>query len=291
MPKGRRRAIVILGMHRSGTSAVAGTTVCLGAAAPRTPLDVSDDNPAGYYESDPIVHHNHTMMKAAGAAWNLCLHLDAYAISENAPAFQAASARLLAEEFGDAPLFVLKDPRLCMTFPAWLPVIRGAGIDISVLLVVRHPVEVVRSLSVRNNLPETESMAQWLHHVLEAERVSRGLPRAVVFYHDVLANWRLAMQWAGQLSGITWPRTVQEAGAAVDRFLAGELRHHRTRQGDTATMPTAIVPWAQTTWNMMSAMRDDADDPACLRALDSVHAAFADWRREVYPPDLKLEIV
>src|SRR6185437_6508044 len=131
-----RRAVVILGMHRSGTSAVAGAAVRLGAAGPRRPLDASDDNPSGFYESEQVVAQNHKMMKQAGCAWNLCLHRDAYETSASAPAFSSAFTRVLHEEFGAAPLFVLKDPRLCMTFPAWLPVIRNSGIDISVLMVV-----------------------------------------------------------------------------------------------------------------------------------------------------------
>jgi hypothetical protein len=260
----------------------------LGAAGPRRPLDASDDNPSGYYESEPVVAQNHKILLQAGCAWNLCLHRDAYEISAAAPAFSSALTRVLHEEFGDAPLFVLKDPRLCVTFPAWLPVIRNSGVDMSVLMVIRHPAEVARSLRTRNNLPEHESIAQWLHHVLEAECASRGLPRAVLFYNDVLANWRLSMLWAGHESGIVWPNAVQAVGGEIDRFLANELRHQRESQMEPAPNLAAILPLVGRTWGILSRLRDDPGKAEHQRALDGVREQFAAWRRTHYPPDSKI---
>src|SRR5208282_5648526 len=47
----KRRAILILGMHRSGTSAVAGVLSALGVAGPKTLIDPHDNNPRGFFES------------------------------------------------------------------------------------------------------------------------------------------------------------------------------------------------------------------------------------------------
>ncbi len=277
-----------MGMHRSGTSAVAGTAVRLGCAGPRTLLDASADNPAGFYESERVVMQNHKMLKQAGCAWNLCLHRDAFEISSSAPAFSSAFARVLAEEFGDAPLFVLKDPRLCMTFPAWLPVLRTSGIDLSVILVIRNPAEVARSLRVRNDLPETESIPQWLHHVLEAERATRGLNRTILFYEDLLANWRLSMLWAARAVGIAWPNAIQAVAPEVDRFLAEELRHQRSETVDTVASPRGIASMVQTTWDLMRLMREDPNRADALRALNSMQADFAAWRQTHFPPELQV---
>jgi hypothetical protein len=176
-----------------------------------------------------------------------------------------------------------------MTFPAWLPVIRNSGIDISVLMVIRHPAEVARSLQIRNNLPEAESITQWLHHVLEAERVSRGLPRAVLFYDDVLANWRLSMLWAAHASGIAWPNAVQAVGSQVDRFIASELRHQRASQMETVPGLEAVLPLVRATWEIACQLRDDPNSVERLRALDAVHKAFAAWRRASFPPDTTIK--
>ena len=183
----QRQAVVILGMHRSGTSAVAGTMVRLGLAPPLTPLPASGDNPSGFYESFPVVQLNHQMLLVAGCAWNLCLTFEPDRLDS---LLQEGDRRIIAEtlrrEFAGAAGFVLKDPRLCLTLPAWLPALGAAGDEVCVLLVVRHPREVAHSLAHRNQLSEVETIPNWLHHMLEAERLSRGLNRAVVFYDDLL---------------------------------------------------------------------------------------------------------
>jgi hypothetical protein len=172
-----------------------------------------------------------------------------------------------------------------MTFPAWLPVIRNSGIDISVLMVVRHPAEVAGSLRIRNNLSEAESIAQWLHHVLEAERASRGLSRAVLFYDDVLANWRLSMLWAAHASGIVWPNTVQAVGGQIDRFLANELRHQHASPLECVPGLQTVLPLVHAAWEIMYQLRDDPDNARRLRALDAVRKEFAVWRQTSFPPD------
>ena len=49
-----RQAVLILGMHRSGTSAIAGVSHLLGAAAPATMMEPAADNPTGFWESETI---------------------------------------------------------------------------------------------------------------------------------------------------------------------------------------------------------------------------------------------
>ena len=133
----------------------------------------------------------------------------------------------LRREFGDTASFVLKDPRLSLTFPAWLPALQAAGADVRVLIALRHPAEVVQSVAVRNRRPQSETAPHWLHHMLEAERASRGLHRAVVSYDDLMRGWRRCMAEAGEIAGVTWPRPIDVAAPDIDVFLATSSRHHQ----------------------------------------------------------------
>ena len=65
-----RTALVILGMHRSGTSSVAGALSLLGAAAPKTLLEPAPDNPKGFWESREIVQFNDRVLQAGQSWWN-----------------------------------------------------------------------------------------------------------------------------------------------------------------------------------------------------------------------------
>lgn len=272
-------------MHRGGTSAVAGTAVRLGLAPPLTPLPAADDNPTGFHESLAVVHINDLLLKAAGCGWNACLSFDPDRL---AAAVQIADWPIIAEilqlEFRGAAGFVLKDPRLCLTLPAWLPALRAAGTDISVLLAVRHPEEVIRSLSRRDRLPEAETAPLWLHHMLEAERLSRTLPRAVVFYDDLLGDWRRCMAEAGRVADIAWPAPIDRTGPEIDDYLLVGLRHHSAGPHLAIVGPPPVRDMIHDAWVALRRLRDDPGASVALARLDQVRVRFAAWRREFHPP-------
>ena len=56
------RAVIILGMHRSGTSALSGTLGHLGGLMPRDLLPPTDENAVGFWESRPIVTANDELL-------------------------------------------------------------------------------------------------------------------------------------------------------------------------------------------------------------------------------------
>src|SRR5690242_4462892 len=69
-PAGRERvSILVLGTHRSGTSALAGTLGRLGAVMPRTLMPATADNSRGYWESLPIVRFNDRLLYSGGSGW------------------------------------------------------------------------------------------------------------------------------------------------------------------------------------------------------------------------------
>ena len=107
---------------------------------------------------------------------------------------------LLRSEFGDAPRFVLKDPRNCRIVPFWLQIFREEGIQAKAVLVVRPPFDVARSLRARDGLRLALGALIWLRHVLDAEAGTRSIPRAWTAYGDILRDWREAAQRIGARS-------------------------------------------------------------------------------------------
>ncbi len=282
MPGPDRTAVVVLGMHRSGTSAVAGTAVRLGLAPPRTPLPEATDNPTGFYESLPLIYLNEKFLFSAKCAWNLCLNFEPEWLDTMlSPSDRQLVADLLEYEFGDAPGFVMKDPRLCLTLPAWLPALRARWSKISALIVIRHPSEVVRSLAQRNDLPQASSAPQWLHHVLEAERLTRGIPRAVIFYDELLRDWRRCMATAGERAGIAWPLPMALVEQDIDAFLAAPSRRP-AEQVPASVGPPQVRELVAATWYALRAAPEDPLSARVLSHLDHIRAEFAQWRRQVY---------
>ncbi|HEY4174560.1 MAG TPA: hypothetical protein VGM42_16130 [Rhodopila sp.] len=272
-------------MHRSGTSAVAGTAVRLGFSPPLTPLPLSPDNPSGFYESIPVTQLNHQLLSAVGCSWDQCLTVepDRFAAMLQ-PGDWRQFSDTVRDQFASTAGFVLKDPRLCLTLPVWLPALQAVEATVSVLLVVRHPEEVVRSLARRNQLPEAQMIPNWLHHMLEAERLSRGLNRAVIFYDDLLTDWRRCMTRAGQIAHIAWPRPILPMERDVDDFLAPSARHHVAPQTTAAIGPPPVCDMVNAAWTALRHLSNDPGSAGALRYLDQVREAFAAWRRQTHPP-------
>jgi hypothetical protein len=282
----KRQAVIVLGMHRSGTSALAGALVRCGFASPRTPLPAAPDNPAGFFESQLVVGLNHAILVAMRCAWNVCLTLD----PDRIPPMLSARDRLtikttLQAEFPDRRSFVLKDPRLCLTLPAWLSALEDHETEPRALIIVRHPREVVNSLRHRNGLGEYDTAPHWLHHVLEAERLTRGMGRAVVLYADLVRSGPRCLTEAAWAAGIKLPRPPDQDDPHGDNALAGAVRHYDAGDTSAALGPAPVRDLVDAGWTALRTLAIDQTASCAQGRLDQVRARFADWRRAAFPPD------
>ena len=265
-----RRAILVLGMHRSGTSAVTRLLGLAGATPPRELMPPTDDNTQGYWESRRIAQFNNRLLESAGTRWN-----DDAAIPEiwftaaDRQADRGEASAILAEEFADASFIVCKDPRLCRLLPFWREVFTAAGIEQHALLVTRDPVEVARSLAARANVPQfrpaaipatSRSLLLWLRYVLDAERHSRDMPRLVVAYADVIADWRQTLAPLFTPDRLSAP--TADIATEIDAFLDPGLR----RQQSNDELPADVLPEAVVLLrSLQEGFGDDSAEARLLR--------------------------
>jgi hypothetical protein len=237
-----RSAILVLGMHRSGTSAITGTMVHLGAAPPLGLMPADEGNERGYFESVPIMQLHDALLRSAGTCWHdWCPFDPQWLNSPAAVAFKTDAKKLLKEEFDDAPLFALKDPRICRFLPFWLSVLDEAEIKPYAVLPLRSPFEVARSLRTRNGFSIEKGLLLWLRHSLDAERMTRSLPRAILTVDEFLADWRGSALRIARDFGIVWPRFDDESAARIDRFLSRDLKHHNLPEAHEVAIQEWVV--------------------------------------------------
>ena len=260
-----KTALVVLGMHRSGTSSVTGALALLGARAPQTLMRPAEDNPKGFWESEILAELNDRLLAAGGSTWSDWRRFDLAAVADALPAFRAEAADRLASEFGDAELIVLKDPRICRLFPFWRGVLEDSGYRVVVLSPVRPPAEVAASLMTRNAMSRSHALRLWLRHVSDAERASRNLPRRFLAWSDFIADWRGQVDRMGHDLGVALDRGAA-AEARVDDFLSAELKH----QNADARVPDQVRRAHQ----LLLLIARDGDHPDLQRALDDIRQAF-----------------
>ena len=285
-----RSAIVIAGMHRSGTSALARVLSLLGAALPKHLMPAGRFNEAGHWESTVVMELHNAVFASIGLAWHDWREIETgWFESEAAKAFQSQLAEVLREEYDGASLFVVKDPRICRLLPLWLQVLRDIGIAPHLIIPVRNPIEVTESLLRRNEifpaLPQpyaAQAGLLWLRSVLDAEFASRSFPRAVITYDALLEDWQGTVATIAARARLTWPRDLAIAAPEIDRFLSRELRHHAVGHDQFDQRPD-IRAWVRGAYTALLELAREGDDKRRLTELDAVRLAFDESCRTFAP--------
>lgn len=248
------KAILVAGMHRSGTSAVARVIGLLGAKLSQHLLLPDRNNITGFWESVELNEAHEALLASAGSAWDDVLAFPArwYEL-DSAREFRSRLLEILRTDYKDAPMWVAKDPRMCRIVPLWLSVLREYGADPVFVIPVRNPFEVAASLKARDGFSLEKSLLLWLRHVADAEVETRRYPRSIVLYDDLLSDWRRCMTKVGRDIQVEWPVTPDAAAAKIESFLSTRHRHH---VADTNMLGHSdeVPEWVR---EVMSALRGD----------------------------------
>lgn len=263
-----KTAIFILGMHRSGTSAIAGMINCLGATLPKTLMPPQPDNPKGFFESDVIMTACDKMLANAGSAWD---DWRAINISSFESGWKAEAVSVLESEFDDAPLVCIKDPRQCRILPPWLDAAAASGYRPVIVFTYRHALEVAESLHKRNGMPIAKGLLLWLRHVLDAEYYSRGLPTAFVYLPDLLSDWRWCAAELSRTLGIEWPVSISAAEAAMENHLDRDLKHHNFELSELETHPL-LSGWVREAFLAFEGLKSGSNEHLHRETLDRLRA-------------------
>ena len=174
-------------MHRSGTSAVSSIIADIGYDFGHSLVEGAYDNPKGFYENQRILEINEKLLLRLGRRWDnvIALNHDWYQPEHYKDLINEAIA-VITSDFLAAEKIAIKDPRLCHLFPFWKDVLLRQGYELKLVLVHRRSSSIIASLAKRNNFSSSKSSALILSHLSCAEFYTRGIPRTVVSYDELL---------------------------------------------------------------------------------------------------------
>ncbi|MGE0724557.1 MAG: hypothetical protein AB7O45_09285 [Alphaproteobacteria bacterium] len=271
-----RRAVVVLGMHRSGTSLLASLLQGLGVELGRDLLrDGVPDNEEGYWEHAGIVAAQEAILDAIGRNWFQAEGLlplpDGWTSRTEIAPLRRRLADLVSAEIDAATgPWGFKDPRTVRLLPLWRELFAELGVRPDYVLAIRDPHAVAQSLTRRDGMSPATGQLLWLQHTLDAFAHAEGGIRAVVDYDEWFADpLRTARGLAERLA---LPAAGDEAAlrAAIGARVRADLRHGRA--GD----PHALLPAVRGLWD---ALRAAAPDPPPAAAIASAQRALADAER------------
>jgi GT2 family glycosyltransferase len=222
--------VVVLGMHRSGTSSVAGLLARLGVwPGEDSALLIGPDNPRGHYELAELHSACVRRLAAAGGDWK---RPPTDATPQAVDAFRREVAAILDTLAPRRPWFV-KEPRLCLLVRELLPLLTRPVF----VHVVRDPLEVADSLAARDGLGRREALALWERYTRSAFAATRGWPRVVVDYGELVADpYAVATRLHADLAALGLQGLVAPDPVAVARWIEPALRRHAAGERDRSAL-------------------------------------------------------
>ncbi|MCB0487326.1 MAG: glycosyltransferase [Cyclobacteriaceae bacterium] len=178
--------IVVLGMHRSGTSVVSRILNLMGIyfGAEGSSTSANDENPKGFWERQDVRNLNDYILQSNGLDW---YKISEYSLekfsSESIHEFESKAKKLILSLDAHRPWFI-KEPRLCLTLPFWLKLLE---VPVCVF-VYRNPQEIAASLEKRNGFPLHFGIDLWERYTYSLLRASENLPLIFVNYNNLLQN-------------------------------------------------------------------------------------------------------
>ncbi len=181
--------LLVLGMHRSGTSMLARLINLMGAYVGPEHVMLSFDhaNSKGYWERRDVMEVNDEILRLNGCTWNRVANWSLAQPRALPPEVVHRMQSIVLGMDAFRP-WVMKDPRMCLTLPCWIPFLEA---PVAVMM-HRDPQEIGRSLLSGNKeqrkTPPALSLALWEYHAVGALNATRGMPRVFVRHDRLIAH-------------------------------------------------------------------------------------------------------
>ena len=274
---GQRTCLLILGMHRSGTSAITRILNLMGAELPKQLVGAAPSNEAGHWEPERLVLLHDEMLAEAGSSWRDLRPLDLAQLSADRLAYYKTMIQsIIRDEFGNANVFVLKDPRICRFIPVYRTVLSELGVRICPIIMIRNPLEVSASLSARDKMSNAYGLLLWLRHCLDVEKHTRDMGRVFVSYDrvvnditDVIARLRKALD--GHLPLLS---NSSDINKLVLPFIRRDLRHQVSSPEDV-DQNSLTETWVNEAYRAFHALLTGRGEKSAIARLDRISHEFS----------------
>jgi hypothetical protein len=278
---------VVLGMPRSGTSAITRGLKALGIALGDTLTPAHQKfNPKGFWEDKEIVYQiNRRVLQAFGMEDNIC-GLMADELVVNPPdifALQSQAARLLSQRMTSTRFWGFKDPNTSRIVPFWRQVFEAEKILDQYVIALRNPLSSAHSVIAHTHIDLETALMMWLMHLIPAVDSTAGRNRIVISYELMLQNPRVQLDRIRDTLAFPIVPDEKEIDAYANEFLDNKLKHYTFNDEDMKQHPAvAVMPLCQDVYTILLMVAQDKikfDSAEFESAWSAIKAAF----EKVYP--------
>lgn len=276
VPASGRAIVVVLGMHRSGTSLLSNVLHFLGVDMADLTDHVSPKNAGGFWERPELTAIHDEILAAIERPISRAGHALPFPPGWwRRKEVQAIKPRLIAylsEQLAKSSnLWGFKDPRTCRLLPLWWEVFRDMNLRPIYVHALRTPAEASASMAKKSKVRKVSvatSELMWLSYNYDILRyVTSERPPILVDYDEWFADGAIVARRLVEGLGIGSDLSLDDAAECVDTIVNGEYRHQVAGGGDVAsTMPLAMM--------LYRAMVSDTSGQASLSQLPTLDLLF-----------------
>ncbi len=274
----RKRIVVVLGMHRSGTSAITRGLQVLGIdLGTRLLAAEAGNNEKGFWEDIDVTAFNVDLLAALGHDWHTLTPIQPAELQNEAIAsLKLRAAQLLRGKMMDIDWFGLKDPRISRLMPFWLEVFEHLQLDVSYVIACRNPMNVAGSLEKRNGFALEKSYLLWYEHMLLSMQYTANARRVFVDYDLILGEPERQLARIAASLGVPFSADSEAFVQYRNEFLESSLRHNAYAPEDLRLDSAVTAQVLQLQELLTDLVADRVEDDAHIAAqVETLHRAMA----------------
>lgn len=256
----RKQLILVLGMARSGTSAITRGLQALGVDLGAKMMEANDIwNPKGFFEDKEIVEKiNRSVLNALNDA---CMTTRLVSFPKNnrlVAGLRRYAAKLVKERLEKTDCWAFKDPRTSRLLPFWQDVLADLQVDDYYLIALRNPLASAYSYQRVTGCDLEEGLMLWVLHMVPAIQETHHKKRLLVSYEAMMQHPREQLSRIQQAFGLAALSKPAEMDAYANQFLDKKLRHFDHDLSDlSAHDAVKVVPLCAKLYALLSAVAAD----------------------------------
>ncbi|RTE08149.1 sulfotransferase domain-containing protein [Paenibacillus whitsoniae] len=240
------KAIIILGMHRSGTSMLMRTLNNLGVYIGREEdlLAINEDNPEGFWEHSGIVEIHENILTELNHRWDSLAPLPIdWLDNSKVQKYKLELINLVKREFGSMSVWGFKDPRTCILLPLWKEIFENLGIEASYIITLRNPLDVAESLYKRNGINLKSGITLWYYHMINVTENLKGCNKLVLYYDSIVEE---TLESAEKIATFTGFELNNEIEIKIRESIKTELRHSKSSVAELSLLSEEKIAYLYT---------------------------------------------
>jgi hypothetical protein len=229
----RRPIVLVVGMHRSGTSLCSHILSVLGVDMADTipgpgATSLRPENPRGHWERWEIVEFHDRILRLFNRDYFGRFHDFALPVAwwadPSVVQIRREIVAFLEKRMGNG-YFGFKDPRTVRLMPVWHQILNELKLAPRVVLCLRNPAQVARSLQARDGLDPAIGEYRWLVHIIDFFRYTNGFEFCTVEYEEWFENPALNIEKLQKFLDLSWQQSEADLALVLSGIIDPAARH------------------------------------------------------------------